>query len=212
MWHSQLTDGLCPACWQTKQTKNAEQTRQLALRIKLMTLGGGEKPYREFRFESYEVIPENELAFTRSRAFNPDRDNLYLWGPCGVGKTHLAFAIARRFCELNRSVEFLQAPRLMRRVRMKDPVEEQQAIDRLVRADVFALDHLGIGTDSAYARQIFQEVLDGRMCAYRNGLIVTTRFSLDALATKLGDDTISSRLAGLCRVIQVGGRDHRLPP
>jgi len=212
IWRSQLTDGLCPACWQTRQTKDAEQKRQLALRIRLVMLGGGEKPYREFRFESYEVTGENELAFTRARAFSPDRDNLYLWGVCGVGKTHLAFATARQFCELEHSVEFLQPPRLMRRVRMKEPQEEQQAIDRLIRAEVFVLDDLGVGGDSAYARQIFQEILDGRAYSYRCGLIVTSKYSLDALAARLGDDTISSRLAGLCRVIEVRGRDHRLPP
>jgi DNA replication protein DnaC len=178
--------------------------------LRLISLGGGEKPYREFRFETFRVMPTNRLAFLRASGFNPGRDNLYLWGPCGVGKTHLAFATARRHCEEGLSVEFLKPPQLMRRVRRRDPDEEQQAVDRYVRADVFVLDDLGIGHETAYARQVFQEILDGRDFAYRAGLVVTSKYSLDALAAKLGDDTITSRLAGMCRVIEIRGPDGRL--
>jgi len=209
-WRSRLIDGRCSVCSEKAKADIESHQKQMSRRLRLIALGGGEKPYREFRFESYDVTPANELAFARVRAFNPSRDNLYLWGPCGVGKTHLAFAIARRFCEEGRTVEFLRPPQLMRRVRLKDPSDEQQAIDRVVRADVFVLDDLGIGNDTGYARQIFQEILDGRDYAYRAGLVVTSKYSLDALAAKLDDDTISSRLAGICRVTEVGGSDHRV--
>ena len=163
--------------------------------LRLIALGGGEKPYRQFRFESFTVTPANQLAFTSARSFNPERDSLYFWGACGVGKTHLAFAAARRMLEAGRTVEFQKPPQLMRKVRMKEPEEEQRAIHRFVRSETFVLDDLGIGTDTAYARQIFQEILDGRDYADRFGLIVTSKYSLDGLAAKLDDDTISSRLA-----------------
>jgi len=209
-WRSPLTDGRCPDCDRTVLATTAEKKRQLDLRLRLIKLGGGEKPYRDFRFDSFEAMAANELAFTRARSFNCTRENLYLWGPCGVGKTHLAFATARRFCEEGRSVEFLRPPQLMRRVRLRDPDEEQRAITRLVRTEVFVLDDFGIGHDTAYARQIFQEILDGRDYNYLGGLVVTSKYSLDALAAKLDDDTISSRLAGMCRVTEVGGVDLRL--
>ncbi len=106
----------------------------------------------------------------------------------------------------------MRPPQLMRKVRRREPDEEQQAIDRCVRADVFVLDDLGVGHETAYARQILQEVLDGRDYQYRAGLFVTSRYSLDELAAKLNDDTVSSRLAGMCKVIRVGGDDHRLHP
>ena len=209
-WRSQLLDGKCSVCSSATQEKVVEQIAQMETHIRLIALGGGEKPYRQFRFESFTVTPANQLAFTSARSFNPERDSLYFWGACGVGKTHLAFAAARRMLEAGRNVEFQKAPQLMRKVRMKEPEEEQRAIDRFVRSETFVLDDLGIGTDTAYARQIFQEILDGRDYADRFGLIVTSKYSLDGLAAKLDDDTISSRLAGMCRVIEVGGADHRL--
>lgn len=210
VWRNQSEGGLCPKCVIALDERIAQRQRRLEMYLRLVQLGGGEKPYREFRFETFNTEPQNAEAFGLARAFNPDRDNLYLWGACGVGKTHLAFAIAKAACEVGRSVEFLKPPQLLRRVRMRDPDEEQRAIDQIARADLFVLDDLGIGNDTLFARQVFQEILDARMFAYRAGLVVTSKYSLGALAAKLDDDTITSRLAGLARIVHLGGEDHRL--
>jgi DNA replication protein DnaC len=171
---------------------------------------GGEKPYREFTFERYQISPENRQAYDRAKHFDPAGDNLYLWGPCGVGKTHLACGAARRCFEETLSVRLLPAYQLSRKTRMKEPDQEQTIIDDFNRADVLVLDDLGAGPDTAHSRQILQEILDGRDFHDRVGLIVTSSYSLDALAQKMGHDSIPSRLAGMCHVIQVGGPDGRL--
>lgn len=210
IWRSNLTDGLCPNCWANDREKIADTQKARALQLRLLELLGGEKPLREYRFESFTRTKENDPAFSRASAFGSTRENLYLWGPCGTGKTHLAGALARKACESGLTVEFLRPPKLIRRVRRLDPDDEDRAIQKIVRADVFVLDDMGIGRDTAYARQVFQEILDGRDSADRNGLVVTSKYSLDDLARKLGDDAIPSRLAGMCRVIHIPGPDWRL--
>ncbi len=206
---SQLLSGLCPNCYAFRQAGIIEARKQTESHLKAVSILGGEKPLREFRFENFEVTPQNREAFLRAKSFNEDRENLYLWGPCGVGKTHLAMAIAAQKIAIGRYVCVHKPPQLLRRVRRMDPDDEQRAIDRIIRADVFILDDLGIGNETAYARQSFQEILDGRDFAYRAGLVVTSKYSLDNLARKLEDDTIPSRLAGLCSVIKVEGPDRR---
>jgi DNA replication protein DnaC len=203
-------NGLCPKCVADLQARRQQEERAQALRAELIELLGGEKPYREFTFERFEITPENQLAYERSKHFNPATDHLYLWGSCGVGKTHLALAIARRCFEETLLVTILQAWQLSRKVRMKDPEQEQVAVDRFVQAEVLVLDDLGSGGDTVFSRQILQEILDARDVTDRAGLVVTSKYSLDELAAKLGDDSISSRLAGMCRVIEVKGVDHRL--
>ncbi len=210
VWRSQLLDGRCAACLAASEKRHEAEQRALAKRQELVELLGGEKPYREFTFERFEVRPENRRAYERSKQFKPATDNFYLWGPCGVGKTHLAYAIARRSFEETLSITILPASQVSRKVRMKDPEQEQAAIDQFIGIEVLVLDDLGTGPDTAFSRQVLQELLDGRDFKDRGGLVVTSKYSLDSLAQKMNDDTIASRLAGMCSVVGVQGPDRRL--
>jgi len=210
VWRSQLIDGRCHACRDAMALKRQNEQRACALREGLIQLLGGEKPYREFTFERYQVTADNRLAYERSKHFNPAAENLYLWGPCGVGKTHLAYAAVRRALEETLTVAILCAFQVSRRVRMKEPASEQAAVDEFSSAEVLVLDDLGTGPDTAFTRQILQEILDARDFNDRGGLVVTSRYSLNGLAAKFNDDAIPSRLAGLCRVLEIRGSDQRL--
>lgn len=209
-WRRQTIDGICYPCLEARQEANRADKRALAIRIALIRMLGGERFYEKADFAKYQVSDESRVAYERAKAFIPQWHNLYLWGACGVGKTHLASAIARKHAELEKTVSFLRPPQLMRRVRKKDPQEEQEIIDQIAGIEVLVLDELGIGNDTAFARQVFQEILDARIGSGRNGLVVTSKYSLDDLAQKLEEDTIPSRLAGLCQVIEVKGKDGRL--
>ncbi len=210
VWRSQLAGGVCPTCLAALERERQQKQHALAVQRDLVQLLGGEKPYREFTFERYEVAPENQRAYERSVHFNPASQNLYLWGPCGVGKTQLALAIARRCFEETLCVAILYAYQLTRKVRMREPHREQEIIDGFAHAEVFVVDDFGLGNDTAYARQVFQEILDAREFQDRAGLVITSQYSLSALAQRLGDDAIPSRLAGLCQLVEITGVDHRL--
>ncbi len=214
VWRSQLEDGFCPECVAAKERRRAERERAEDVRQSLTLLLGGEKPFKEYTFDLFEITPGTRSAFDCAKSFDPSKENLYFWGPCGTGKTHLACAAFRGWFEKwygeNRTVIYTRPARLMRTVRQRDPEEETEIIARLAQADIFVLDELGVGADTSFARQVFQEILDARDSKYRAGLIVTGKYSPDALAEKLDDDTIPSRLVGMCRVVELSGRDHRV--
>jgi DNA replication protein DnaC len=210
VWRSQLIDGRCPACQAALDVRRQKEQRSSRLRRELIQLLGGEKPYREFTFDRYEVTPGNRRANDCCVNFDPAAENLYLWGPCGVGKTHLAYASGRRCFEQALSVCIVPAGQLSRKARLQGPEHEQAAVDEWVNADVLVLDDLGMGQHTIYSRQILKEILDGRDFADHAGLIVTSPYALDDLATTLQDDSIPSRLAGLCQVVQLKGKDRRL--
>jgi DNA replication protein DnaC len=210
VWRSQLVDELCPACQAARETNQEKVRRADALRGELVRLLGGDKPYRKFVFDRFCVAAGNRLAFEAARRFDCSRHNLYLWGPCGVGKTHLACAAGRSCFEQGHSMMVVTPLQLSRKVRMKDPDQEQVAVDRFVQVPVLILDDLGMGHETVFIRQVLQEILTGRDFSDRAGLLVTSPYSLGGLAEKLGEDMIPSRLAGMCQVFEVNGFDHRL--
>jgi DNA replication protein DnaC len=209
VWRSPFVDDVCPACITGIEIRRQEEKRRLVRRNELVQLLGGMKPYREFTFEGYEVASGNRLGYERSKQFNPATENLYLWGACGVGKTHLAHAIARRAFEESLPVLIEWAPQLTRKVR-REPSQEQAAMDHFVAAELLVLDDLGAGPDTAFSRQIIQEILDRRDFNDQAGVVITSKYSLDDLAAKFGDDSIPSRIAGSCQVVEITGPDHRL--
>jgi len=209
VWRSALVDGRCTACADSIERERQRASEARRLRAEFIQLVGGVKPYRAFTFERYQLTPGNGIAFQRAREFEPSMGNLYLWGPSGVGKTHLAIAILRRWFARGVSIELVTPSQLVRKLRMKSPEDEQQAIDRFIRSDLLVIDDLGIGADSAYGRQVIQEVLDGRDFHDRGGLIVTSLYSLEGLARRWNDRSIPSRLVSMCPVTEIRGEDRR---
>jgi DNA replication protein DnaC len=209
VWRSALTDGRCPACVEAESRARRRESWAERLRADFSRLVGGPRPCREFTFERYRVTAGNRSAFEKARAFEPAKDNLYLWGACGGGKTHLAVATLRRRFANGASIVFTTPSQLVRQLRMRPPEDEQQAIDRCVNTDVLVIDDLGVGGDTAFGRQILQEILDGRDFNDRGGLIVTSQHSPEGLARRWNDRAVPSRLAGMCQVIHLTGPDHR---
>lgn len=209
VWRSVLVEGLCPGCCEATAADRERGRRSQRLRDRLIQLLGGIKPYREFTFERFRMTAGNREAFEQARTFNPTTGNLYLWGWGRVGKTHLAMAVARVCAEHGGSVKAVTPLQLVRQIRMKPPEEEQQAIDAFVRVSVLVLDDFGRGSDTAYARAVLQEILDTRDFQDRGGLVVTSRFSPVAAGRRLNDDAITSRLAAICRIIEVKSLDSR---
>src|SRR6266851_8570413 len=69
VWRSQLIDRCCPPCQAALEREREKEKRLWERRGELVELLGGEKPYREFTFEQYQVTPGNQLAYERSKNF-----------------------------------------------------------------------------------------------------------------------------------------------
>jgi DNA replication protein DnaC len=182
---------------------------QHELKGKLIEGLGGAKPYKTFTLDKFVDSPGVHRAFEAIKRFDPKRDNLYLSGVCGVGKTFLGCLAARRAIEANKRAIVLKSCDILRRTRGRSSVEEEREIRHIVGYPLLVLDDLGVEKVSEYTLQIIYEIVDRRDMQDRQGLIVTSNLSLEALAEKLGDDRLPSRLSGLCTFIEMTGRDRR---
>ena len=158
----------------------------------------------------------------------PSDVGAYIWGPCGTGKTHLISAIMRDVAfngaiyEDNRRELCLAGetdyPLLtsiqevlldVRRTYTKGSgVDESTVIDRITEPEVLFLDDIGTEKPTDWALQTIFTIIDRR---YRDKkrTFFTSNISLGELSERLGD-RIASRIAGMCSVIKLTGKDRRL--
>lgn len=202
------SDGLCDLC----EKRAAEDAEKRERRERELVALLSPKAHKFFTWERFQVTDGNRKAAEAVKAFAPDSQSLYLFGGCGVGKSHLASLTARAaYLSGLRGVIVSEPAEMCRAIQAagrESPEAERAAIDRFVRAPVFVLDDLGTEKITDYRLQILYEVINGRDKAMQHGLVVTSNLSLGKLGQSL-DDRIASRLGGMCRVIEIKGRDWR---
>lgn len=167
------------------------------------------KAFYEFTFEKFVLTKGTKEAYEAAKSFNPKTENLYLWGSCGIGKTHLIYSIARKLID-KMSVEIIKPPELVRQLRGKEGADEEQEIVAYSEIECLLIDDMGVGRATEYNATLLYEIIDRRYMGYRNGLVITSNLSLQDLGKKLNDDRLTSRLAGMCKIVKMSGDDWRL--
>lgn len=159
---------------------------------------GGERARTDFTWEKWRKNPNMAATEEALLAFDPSKDNFYLWGGVGSGKSHMATATARKHPGA-RVLRPYDLTRMMRE-EMRHDGNEADAVTRVLAVPVLVLDDLGSEKLTEFGAQALFELIDGWWMAARGGLIVTSNLSLDRLAEKIGDARAVSRLAGICEV------------
>jgi DNA replication protein DnaC len=89
--------------------------------------------------------------------------NLLLFGPSGVGKTHLAAGVSRRMAELGKRVKFFSAILLVQQLQTaKLQLQLQLLLKKLDRFDLLVLDDLGYVKKSEAESSVLFELIAHR--------------------------------------------------
>lgn len=141
------------------------------------------------RFGTYVAAPAGALAQLHVLAQSPGSDWLYLCGPAGVGKTHLALAACAAAEGVGRRAAYLPLKAAAGRL--------HDALDALDGSDVIALDGLD---DIAGRREDEVALFDFHNRARSAGiaLLYSARVAPDALPLALPD--LRSRLSQCTRI------------
>jgi DNA replication protein DnaC len=174
-------------------------------------LGISEK--RAFEIDSFEICDKNSEAYDMVTEWikNPTKTGLYLFGPCGAGKTLLATKIILEtdfFSKMIVSESDLYkrlTPRIDDPMRQKDIDEE---MSRFKNIELLVIDDLGIGRATQWKTETLFEILS---CRIDNALptFFTSNETPKSLHNSIDKRNVS-RISELAIPYPVGGRDHRL--
>lgn len=205
-WISNLENGLCEICLQSEAKKDAANVDVL-IKEKNLSDAGFFNKHLNMSFANFEVTTPSQNKLRNQMTTD---GNFFLYGPRGVGKTHLAVSFLKHRLSLGHRIAFRNVPRLLMDLRQQSQLGNDAAvIDTLLSYGGLALDDLGVEKPSEWVLQILYLIVDGWDLKDKKGLVVTSNYSLDEISARL-NDRIASRVAGMCKVYKMEGRDRRI--
>ena len=175
------------------------------------------REFRDARWSTWRKTGDNRHALDEARAFvraGAEGPDLFLCGSVGTGKTRLACTVLNEAWKTGeRSAAFARVPMLLYRLQPHGTAAETaEEFNRLAAARLLVLDDLGAERDAAtdYTRRTLLMLYEARHDAGRR-TVWTSNKTPGEVGRFMGDDRLSSRIAGRCRVVELEGRDWRLP-
>lgn len=171
------------------------------------------KTLDEFDFAFQPDLDARKVRDLATLSFLSKKANVALLGPPGVGKTHLAVALAIAACQAGYSIYFTTLDDLVRQLRAAEAVGRfAKKLQTYLRPALLVVDEVGyLPLPRAEANMVFQ-LISRRY--ERGSTILSSNKSFAEWGQVFGDDVLATaildRLLHHCDVISINGPSYRL--
>ena len=146
-----------------------------------------------------------------ANSFTPESRGLMFIGSAGLGKTHMALAIADTVLNRGFDVLYTSSAALAAQLGREhfDHAAEDPWLDACKEADLLILDDLGTEYISQLTISVLYELINTRMLCHRP-TIYTSNIVDSSIFEARYTEKVASRILGSCQIFKFFGTDQRL--
>jgi DNA replication protein DnaC len=188
------------------------QQKQLSLRVRRADLAS-DKTLETFDFAFNPSVNRQQLYDLATGNYIREHRNVLVCGPTGVGKSHLAQALAHEGCRRGFDVVFTNAHKMLRHLsaaRADNSYEKRLAL--YVRPDLLVIDDFGLKPLTPASSEDLYDIIDERY-ERQGAILLTSNRAPSEWATWFGNPLLASagldRLAHNAHVIVITGPSYR---